>query len=706
MMSKINLPHSLRVSILGAVLLVIPFAAVRTLHAEEITFGSLLEEMVDMKVLARLDAVPFETIQYSSYDRRSTSPDAEGWFSNADGFGREPIPGFESVLRAPGEDKIGLYLVCDVNQPGAIVRGWSAGMGGTWRVYLDGSEEPLYEGSAYDFLARRSLKFFERKKMRVDAGDAFIQQDADYLPVPFAKSLRITWEGKIDELHFYHLQVRLYEPGTTVRTFNAESDLETYGSAIDDAILCLIHPSNHNDGQDFAQRVTIEPKGSWQWPDLPEGAAAVTMFEVRNLSADPETALRGTLLQIAFDGASKPQVEAPLGDFFGVGPGIHPYESLPFSVVADGTMSCRFVMPFGRKVQVSLHNTTVAPVDLDAIMVLSPWEWDDSSLYFRARWRVDHDMDVRKPLDLPYVVLHGEGRFVGVSAQIMNPSTIPTPSGSWWGEGDEKVFVDNDPKPVAFGTGSEDYFNYSWSRPDLFDHPFCGQPLESGPGNSGYVTNYRWQILDAIPFESAFAFYMELWHHYPPPGISYARCAYVYARPGVLDDHRRLLPGDLVVPPIPPRPLEPVGGARNSTFHPFDSVKLAFGGENRIAFGEIGPSSTRMVSWDATEGSTMKLTFPVGVDGEYVINVVAAHTPDGGAVRFVLNGESLIVRDLGGAELGKRGGETLTLKSRHVDRRLSTAFEKRTLTAGDQKLTIECVEPGAFGFDYLWIRKN
>ena len=705
-MKSIHNFRSWRVAILVAILLFIPLAAVRTLHAGEITFGSLLEEMIDMSALARRDAAPFRTIQFSSYDRRSTSPEAAGWFSNADGFGREPIPGFEAVLEEPGEDKVGLYLVCDVEAPGAIVRGWSAGMGGTWRVYLDGAEEPLYEGAAYDFLARRSRIFFERQGLDIDGGDAFIQQDADYLPVPFASRLRVTWEGKIDELHFYHLQVRLYEPGTKVRRFDVDSDLESYASALDDAIFGLIHPLNRIAGKDLACRATLEPKGDWEWPDLPGGAGAITRLSMRALSAELETALRGTLLRIAFDGASRPQVEAPLGDFFGAGPGVHPYDSLPFSVAPDGTMTCRFVMPFGRSVKVSLHNTTGERVDVDAAMTLSPWEWDDASLHFRARWRADHDMDVRKPLDLPYVVLHGEGKFVGVSAQIMNPSTVPTPSGSWWGEGDEKIFVDNDPKPVAFGTGSEDYFNYSWSRPDLFDHPYCGQPLDSGPGNSGYVTNYRWQIIDAIPFATAFGFYMELWHHYPPPGLSYARCAYVYARPGVRDDHRRLLPGDLVVPPIPPRPFEAVGGARGAAFYPFESRPLVLHGVNFVGYGEIGPASTRIVNWSASIGSSLSITFPVDADGKYTINLVAAHRPDGGVARCTLNGKNMIVRNLGGAELGERGTERLTLKSRHVERRLSTAFEECTLSAGDQTLTFECVEFGSFGFDYLWIRKK
>ena len=90
-----------------------------------ITVADLLDEMHDLERLARLEKHPFRTVQYSSYDRRSRSPDGEAWFSNADGFGREPIPGFEAVLAEADGEGTGSYLLCDVTGPGVIVRGWS-----------------------------------------------------------------------------------------------------------------------------------------------------------------------------------------------------------------------------------------------------------------------------------------------------------------------------------------------------------------------------------------------------------------------------------------------------------------------------------------------------------------------------------------------------------------------------------------------------
>lgn len=40
----------------------------------------------------------------------------------------------------------------------------------------------------------------------------------------------------------------------------------------------------------------------------------------------------------------------------------------------------------------------------------------------------------------------------------------------WWGEGDEKLFVDGEKFPSTFGTGSEDYVGYAWAaEPRLHD---------------------------------------------------------------------------------------------------------------------------------------------------------------------------------------------------------------------------------------------
>ena len=323
-------------------------------------------------------------------------------------------------------------------------------MEGVLRVYLDPKTEDaaatdgtlLYEGPAYGFLARRSAHFLKAAGVALDAKNAFTQEDADYLPIPFAHGLRVTWEGSLDELHFYHLQVRKYAEGTAVRSFDAKKDLKEFEKQLDATVAGLIHPTP-TDGAvpipviPFEART--EPHGSWIYAG--NGPGAVRELSIKIDARHLDAALRGCLLRIAFDGSQRPQVESPLGDFFASAPGINPFSSLPFTIGTDGTLTCRFVMPYRQSVRLEIVNYTAIPVNLQGHIRISPWKWDDNSMYFHGKWRIDPDLLVghgRGPIDLPYVVAIGRGVFVGCAAMIMNPTGVPTAGGNWWGEGDEK----------------------------------------------------------------------------------------------------------------------------------------------------------------------------------------------------------------------------------------------------------------------------
>jgi len=71
---------------------------------------------------------------------------------------------------------------------------------------------------------------------------------------------------------------------------------------------------------------------------------------------DRDLALRQTVLHIAFDGHPAAQVQSPVDDFFGCAPGLTPYDSAPFTVRPDGTMECRYLMPFKKHAQIAFQN--------------------------------------------------------------------------------------------------------------------------------------------------------------------------------------------------------------------------------------------------------------------------------------------------------------------------------------------------------------
>ena len=672
-----------------------------------VTTGTLYEEMIDLVGLAEFPDPFYRTVQFSSYDRRSSLPEGPDWFANSDGFGGEPIPGFEAVIREPGPDSIGEYLMAEVEGPGALVRLWTARIEGEVRLYLDGAEEPLFDGSADDFF-RGSLEAFpeaadlDRERL---AGTLY-QRDGVYAPLPFARGLRLVWTGNLAHTHFYQVEIRKYEQGTRVETFRPR-DLSTYRETIDGVIAALadpdanLAPRSHEDPRPIA--LTLEP-GAGAEALLLEGPGALERLELKLEAPDLSKALRQTVLLIHADGHPVPQVESPVGDFFGAAPGINPYQSLPFTVRPSGAMISRWVMPFQESLQVRLENRGDQPVTLTGSGQLMDYAWDeDRSMHFRARWRVDHDMvpDPAAVQDLPFLLAQGQGVYVGTTSILLNPNPIPTPGGSWWGEGDEKVFVDGEARPSLFGTGSEDYYNYSWSSPDIFAFPCCGQPRNDGPGNRGFVTNYRWHVLDPLPFQEGIRFYMEAYPHERTPGFSYARIGYHYGRPGMTDDHQPLVPDDLREPRLPEGWIPAArGGARNSLIYQVE--ELAGGAGVPFQDGAIFAGG-RLPVW-SPEGPDVrwKLTLPVQEEGEYRIHFVARLDPKGAEVQVWWDGEP--------ADL-TTGSSDVALYRPHRTLLRNFTLRPRHLTAGPH--TLEFLYEGApagvarpeIGLDFVWVQK-
>ncbi|MEN6333029.1 MAG: glycoside hydrolase family 172 protein, partial [Phycisphaerales bacterium] len=650
----------------------------------------------------------FRTVQFSSHDRRSNLPGGPNWFANSDGFGGEPIPNFEKVLRAPDANGVGEYLIADVNGPGAIVRLWTAAISGQVRVYLDDAQNPLFEGSADDFFHRPYDRFARMKSIDADRFRRTIyQRDASYAPIPFAKRLRAVWTGNVKEIHFYELQVRLYDPQASVVSFRPE-DIQEYCETIDKVTAILSDPemsvSRDLQQQPNAFDLSLKPEQNSTLARL-QGPAAVARLSLRLTAADLDKALRQTLLSITFDDYPWGQVQSPVGDFFGAAPGVNPYQSLPFTVQPDGMMTCRFVMPFERSGRVELRNLGDQTIGARGSVQTIPFAWDERAMHFRARWRADHDVIAsnREVQDLPFLLAQGRGVYVGTGVYLMNPSPIPTPGGSWWGEGDEKIFIDGEATPSTFGTGSEDYFNYSWSSPDIFTYPYCGQPRNDGPGNRGYVTNYRWHVLDSLPFQDSIRFYMELYSHERLPGMSYARIGYHYARPGVTDDHLALMPKDLRLVPLPEN-WQPAarGGASNSVFFQAEEV-VADPTNTRLQEARIWAGGKTLLWTPQKKGERKSFRIAVAASGKRQIHVAFGQTPHSGRVGFYLDNQPLTLADK---------ADSLDLRCPCGTLLRSFDLTPVDLRSGDHVLAIESLdEPDSagrpeIGVDFIWIQER
>ncbi|MCU0408694.1 MAG: DUF2961 domain-containing protein [Bacteroidales bacterium] len=670
----------------------------------DVTISSLLSEMTDLERLSVYTEPAYRTLQFSSYDRRSRNPSDTLWFANEDGFGGEPVPGYEAVLRLPDSTGTGDYLICDVEGPGVIQRLWTAVISGSLKVYLDSGDEPVYDGKAEDFF-RKPFESLTGISDDLNLAGSFYQFDASYLPLPFAGRCRIVWTGSISEPHFYHVGLRLYKEGTRVEGFDVQKLKESLEEIKRTADLLSGNGTAGSAEADITDsaRVVIGAGEGISLMKL-EGPGAITFFSMLIKAEDPATALRQTMLRIVFDDATVPQVISPAGDFFSTGPGISPYESLPFSVLPDGRMVCRFIMPFKSGALITLENNSAQQIEVQAAVSRRPIEWEEGrTMHFYARFATDNglttsELDSRTK-DLAYLMAEGSGRVAGAAAMIYNPSHVPTSWGNWWGEGDEKIYADSDTFPSFFGTGSEDYFNYSWSSDRVFSFPYCGQPLNDGPGNRGYVTNFRWHIADDIMFEKKIRFDMELRHHGTVTGFSYGRIVYFYGLPGIKVLTEAVSPANLPPPVYLPWKALAFKGSAGWSF--IEAEKICTDPKAVSLLSGNRWSDMAILAWTPACREE-KLAFRIWSSVELHntrIGITAAHHGDAGSLAFTFNGKP--------ARFDNSDSLRLFLPDRH---QLKNHFSGPVdLKAGEN--LIEVSMPGADGskkalIDFFWIRRN
>jgi hypothetical protein len=236
------------------------------------------------------------------------------------------------------------------------------------------------------------------------------------------------------------------------------------------------------------------------------------------IASDDPNHLKALVLRMYWDGEGTPSVEAPIGDFFGLGLGdYHLYQSLPLSVGADKALNSLFPMPFQKHARITVTNEGDRKVDafyfnIDYRAYSKPPAAEP--LYFHAQYRqaapaqgwtnqwhsnVDPLVDGKKNLNgegnYVWMEATGRGHFVGVTMSVLENQD------GWWGEGDDMFFVDGETTPSINGTGSEDYFLGAW---DFGGHPFAynlfGAPVVGQEKAGGRWSLYRFHLDSPIPF--------------------------------------------------------------------------------------------------------------------------------------------------------------------------------------------------------------
>src|SRR4051812_34077982 len=154
--------------------------------------------------------------------------------------------------------------------------------------------------------------------------------------------------------------------------------------------------------------------------------------------------LRSLRIDAFWDGAAEPAVSAPLGDFFGIGLGrMATFHSALFSSPEGRSFNCAALMPFRSGMRIEIANESDAPLEhlyYDIAYTLGD-RHDERALWFHAHWR--RERRTRLQQDFEFVpLLRGRGRYLGANIGVI--ADREGYFGSWWGEGECKVFIDGD----------------------------------------------------------------------------------------------------------------------------------------------------------------------------------------------------------------------------------------------------------------------
>jgi hypothetical protein len=484
----------------------------------DVTLRALLDELSSFEHLATWR--PGRSVLFSSTDPAASDPEdatLDGWFANGD---RGHFHGTSSGGR---ED-----VMAEVDGPGVLTRVWSANPHGTIRVYVD--ETLAIEGPMDELLAGRDARFPPPFAYEAAGGVTFAS------PIPFARHLRVTCEGT--EGLYYHVGVRRYPEGTVVEPWS-EAAHDALATRRREIAAQLEEPG----GDEVGREESFVLDGT---PFELEGAGLVRVLRLRPRRFD-EATLRAAVLSIAFDGVET--VRVPLGDFFGHGPGVASFDTALASMREDGTLISRLPMPFATQLTIAVESPEPLVVE-GTLRVDAPI---DTTWRLVARWRDLGTERTQPRRDWRVAALRGEGALVGLLLQVGNGGR------AWWGEGDEKIYIDGEAFPSWFGTGTEDYFGAAFCSLDRYARPFhaqtrapdarghVGEACSSGPGHVGRTSNLRWHVLDPIRFSSELVFDLELWHWWFADW-SLRALVYAYADPSLEHDFVELAPGSEVEP--------------------------------------------------------------------------------------------------------------------------------------------------------------
>lgn len=617
------------------------------------SYVDIVERMTDTHLLA-VDNTDEESEMFTSYDRKSVYEDGtyKNWRVNGDG---------SNVISTTDD---GGHLIADITGAGFISRIWSATSGpGHVKIFIDGSESAVIDLAFTDYFNCTAEPFVYENLVYEDSA----RGKNTFVPITFNESCRVVAYGGFGDDgwgKFYHINYTLFDEKTEVEpmplTLNDEQKaaLEKVDSFFGEKL--GTHPDGYEDaafetftvakGAPFVK--TLDSKGAISGllvrVDSLEGVGANSYRAVE--------ALKNLRIKIYFDGADEPYVNAPLGDFFASGYGFTEVRTLTLGVRDDRTFYNYYYMPYleNAKIEIYTVGDITETVSLSVNVVENTLAEKDM-MYFSALFNLgsyhpdaltngEYDKNAQRSPDYHFLTVSGAGRVVGLTLHhnktVDGVDPLSSPGSPWWGEGDEKFFIDGEKFPSWFGTGTEDFFGYAWCSPLLFTKAYHAQSYCEGSSNSiGNRVVTRIMMGDSIPFDDSFEGYIE--KYYTDEYTKYSLTSYfyrakdsevlgiVYDDSAELDYFRPASEGEYLIE------------GEDFYVEEIDSVNGAIDHQPMSSYSPAWSGDAQMYGNKFKAGDSITFALPAPKSGEYMLVASFANASDFGILQAYVNGKEV-----------------------------------------------------------------
>ena len=496
----------------------------------KITYPELVNRIIDLEYLANPPTHGEISGSFSSYDRNSkydlNTNLYSNWNANGDGTG---------YIEKINND----IVVFEQDGPGVIWRVWSAlALSGHIKIFIDNQVLPIIDQPFSDFFELLNEENIEFPKNLPGLPSINLPELMStlsrgrnrFVPIPFQKNCKIILEEGWGM--YYHITyTKFSDKELKLPKFNGiYSKQDLIALAKTDRILYNrgFSRKKYEEEQKLNFEINNLSKSS-NWETNLNGSGVINHFNI-SLNKDQydtpkkrKEMLEDLWIQITWDKDSKPSVYAPFGMFFGSYPDFYPNRTLPIGAI-QGNLYSNWYMPYSDGANFKIINKGENLHDINLSIVSRPLKETKKLLRFHAKWhngKYKNTINDRgRDIDWPILITDGRGRYCGMTLHVQNQWEEPKSKAEnwwygkfntrniwwWWGEGDEKFYVDGEKFPSTFGTGSEDYIGYAWSAEPafaLFDHGFASQPYTSINGN-GHTIVSRFHIGDNVPFQNSF----------------------------------------------------------------------------------------------------------------------------------------------------------------------------------------------------------